>query len=411
MRHSLCLGLLLLLCAGQSVAQEQALTVAQAVELALQNHPSLKVGVFELQAAEAQVRGAGARATPEVRVTPGIIGSEGSDEILAVEQPLEINGARRARSRVAQGLRAETVAGVALARAELVRQVKQAYWDAALTDQLVALDRSNVEFAQTLLEAANTQFELGNQPQVQALKAEVEVARARQELLRSQANAEQARARLNTLLGREPEAALALGETPAPVTADWAMPSLVEMGLQQRPDVLQAQAAVETARGEAAMARAARKSDLSVVGRLTPEGAGGIGLSLNFPQFDWGGLKAQVQRSEALVSAREQQLELARSNSRLEIANALTEVKSAQAQAGEYRERVLEQSGKLADLAMLGYREGASAFLDVLDARRTLRAVNVEYYSAVADQQKSLAELEFALGGCLPDPTTPAEVK
>lgn len=410
MRHALCLGLVLLLCAGQLPAQEQALTVAQAVELALQNHASLKVSGFELRAAEAQVRGAGALAAPEVRVTPPILGSEGSDEVLSVAQPLEINGSRGARSRVARGLLAETTAGAALARAELVRQVKQAYWDASLAEQLVGLDRSNVEFAETLLQAANTQYELGNQPQVQALRAEVEAARTRQELYRSLAAAEQARARLNTLVGRELGAAAALAERPTPMSAEWPLPDLLEAGLRQRPDVIQAQAAVETACGEVAVARAARRSDVAVVGRLTPEGLGGVGLSLNFPQLDWGGRKADVQRAEAIVAAREQQLDLVRSNSRLEIANALTEVKSAQAQANEYRQQVLEQSGKLADLAMLGYREGASAFMDVLDARRTLRAVNVEYYSAVADQQKSMAQLEFALGGCLPDPTKPVEV-
>jgi cobalt-zinc-cadmium efflux system outer membrane protein len=411
MRHPLCLGLLLLLWAGQLTAQEQALTVAQAVELALQNHASLKVSGFELQAAAAQVRGAGARTAPEVRVTPAGIGSEPVDEILSVEQALEVNGARGARSRVAQGLLSETVAGAALARAELVRQVKQAYWGVALAEQLVGLDRGNLDFAQALLQAANTQYELGNQPQVQALKAEVEVARAQRDLYRSQAAAEQARARLNTLLGRAPEAPLVLGEAPALVTGDWDLPSLLELGLRQRPDVGQAQAAVETARGEVAVARASRRPDVAVVGRLTPEGLGGVALSLSLPHLDWGGAKAERQRAQAVVAAREQQVEVVRSNSRLEIANALTEVKSAQLQASEYRQQVLEQSRKLADLAMLGYREGASAFMDVLDARRTLRAVNVEYYSAVADQHKSLAELEFALGGCLPDSTKPAEVK
>jgi cobalt-zinc-cadmium efflux system outer membrane protein len=303
------------------------------------------------------------------------------------------------------------VAVAALARAELVRQVKQAYWDVALADQIVALDRGSVEFAQTLLEAANTQYELGNQPYVQVLKAELEVARARQELYRSQAVAEQTRARLNTLLGREPKAGLALGDAPTPVTGDWALARLTELALRQRPDLRQAQAAVETAHGEVAVARAARRSDVTFVGHLSPEGLGGFGLSLNFPQLGWGGLKADVQRAEAMVGVREQQLELVRGNCRLETANALTGVVSAQARAAEYRECVLEQSGKLAELAMLGYREGASAFLDVLEARRTLRAVNVEYYLAVADQQKSLAKLECVLGGCLPDPTKPGEVK
>ncbi|MHB8994655.1 MAG: TolC family protein [Armatimonadota bacterium] len=410
MRHSLCLGLLLLLLCGQLTAQEQALTVAQAVELALQNHPSLKASAFELRAAEAQVRGAGARVTPEVRVTPGIIGSEGSDEVLSVEQPLELNGSRRARSGVARGLLAETTAGAALARADLVRQVKQAYWDVALAEQLTGLERSNLEFAEALHEAAKAQYELGNQPQVEALKAEVEVGRARQQLHRAQAALEQARARLNTLLGREQEGVLTLAEAPALVRNDWLLSSLVETGLRQRPDVQQALAAVTTARAEVSVARANRRSDVAVVGRLTPEGQGGVGLSLNFPQLDWGGLKAQVQRAEAIVAAREQQLEIVRTEARLQISNSLIDVKSTQAQAEEYRQQVLEQSDRLADLAMLGYREGASVMLDVLDARRTLRSVNVEYYSAVAGQHKSLAELEFALGGCLPGPAQPAEV-
>jgi outer membrane protein, heavy metal efflux system len=411
MRHSLRLGLLLLLWACPLAAQDQALTVAQAVELALQNHPSLKVTAFELRAAEAQVRGAGARATPEVRVTPGIIGSEGSDEVLSVAQPLEINGAREARSRVAHGLLAESAAGAALARAELVRQVKQAYWDIALAGQLVGLERTNIEFAEALSEAAKAHYELGNQPQVQALKAEVEVGSARQQLHRAQAALQQARARLNTLLGREQEEVLALAETPTSLTSDWSLSSLTETGLRQRPDVQQALAAVATARAEVSVARANRRSDVAVVGRLTPEGLGGVGLSLNFPQLDWGGLKAEVQRAEAMVAAREQQLEVVRSEARLQIANALTEVKSTQTQAEEYRQQVLGQSARLADLAMLGYREGASVLLDVLDARRTLRSVNVDYYSAVAGQHKSLAELEFALGGCLPGPAQPAEVK
>jgi cobalt-zinc-cadmium efflux system outer membrane protein len=412
MRHLSCLGLVLLLWAGPLMAQEQGLTVAQAVATALENHPSLKAAGFELQAAEAQLRGARALASPEVRVTPEVLGlgSEPVDEVVEVEQPLELNGARRARSRVARGLLSETTAAAELARAELVRRVKQAYWEVALADQLVGLDRGNLEFARTLLEAAHTQYELGNQPQVQALKAEVEVARAQQDLLRSQAAAEQARARLNTLLGREPAAPLTLADTPAPVPGEWALAGLLELGLRQRPDVRQAEAAVATARGEVDVARAARRPDVAVVGRLTPEGVGGVALSLNLAPLDWGGRQAEVRRTQALVAARQQQLENARTEARLEIANALTAVKSAQAQANEYRERVLEQSRKLADLAMLGYREGASALLDVLDAQRTLRAVNAAYYAAVAEQHQSLAELEFALGGALPDATMPAEV-
>ncbi|HCU37520.1 MAG TPA: hypothetical protein DGT21_19435 [Armatimonadetes bacterium] len=411
MRHALCLGLVLLLGAGHLPAQGQSLTVAEAVDLAVQNHASLQAIAYEMRAAEAQVRGAGALSPPEVRVSPGGIGSEPVDEILSVEQPLELNGARRARARVARGALAEKAAAAALARAELARKVKTAYWHAALAQQLVSLDWSNLEFAQEMLRAADMQYELGNQPRVQALKAEVELSRARQDVIRSGAALKQALARLNTLLGREPDAALALADTPEPVSAEWSLAELSELGLWQRPDVQQARAAVETSRGEVSVARAAGRADLSVSGRLTPEGVGGLALSLSLPQLDWGSRSAELQRAEAMVAAREQQLDLTRIEARLEIATALAELQSAQAQAVEYREQVLEHSRTLADLVMLGYREGASAFLEVVDARRTLRAINVEYYSAVAAQQFSLAELEFAVGGSLPNPNTPVEVK
>ena len=137
---------------------------------------------------------------------------------------------------------------------------------------------------------------------------------------------------------------------------------------------------------------------------------------LSFPQLDWGVLRAGQDRAEALVKAAEQAQAVAVNSARLDIANALTEFRAAQAETREYRQKVLEQSRKLADLSLLGYQEGAATILDVLDARRTLRAVNVEYYSAVAEQLKSLAQLEWAVGGQLPaasspQPQQPTEVK
>lgn len=394
-----------------AAAQTEPLTVSQAVQSALARHPSLAVSSFDIAAAEAQLRGARARTSPEVRVAAGVPWSTGADEALSVLQSLEVNGARRARTLTATGHLAQARATAVLARTELIRQVKQAYWDAALARQIVELDAETVGYVETVLKAAQTQFELGNQPQVQAYKAEVELARARQQFHRSQAAAAQAVAFLNAALGRPPDATVTLAEEPSPLDVQFEEADLQALGLSQRPDLMAARAAMETARGEVAVARAARRTDVAVGARLEPEGDGGLYASLNFPQLDWGGLRANQHRSEALELAAQQSYQVALNSARADIATALIALRSAQAQTREYREKVLELSTRLADLSLVGYREGASTFLDVLDARRTLRAINVEYYSALADQQKSLAELEFALGGCLPDPTTPAEVK
>lgn len=244
----------------------------------------------------------------------------------------------------------------------------------------------------------------------------MELARARQQLYRSQAAAAQAVATLNAALGRPPETPLLLSEEPSPVEAQFLEAQLQALGLAQRSDLLAAQAAVRTARGEVLAARAARRSDVALQARMDPDGIGGVAVSLSFPQLDWGVLRAGQDRAEALVKAAEQAQAVAVNSARLDIANALTEFRAAQAETREYRQKVLEQSRKLADLSLLGYQEGAATILDVLDARRTLRAVNVEYYSAVAEQLKSLAQLEWAVGGQLPaasspQPQQPTEVK
>lgn len=336
--------------------------------------------------------------------------------MLSVFQPLELNGARSARTQTASGQLAQTAATAAVTRTDLVRQVKQAYWAAALAQEIAALDAENVKYAQALADAATTQYELGNHPQVQAFKAEVELARARQQRYRSQAAAAQALAALNAALGRAPETALVLSEKPAPLVAEFQDTQLQALGFSQRPDLLAAQAAIRTARGEVSVARAARRTDLGLQGRLDSEGLGGVAVSLNFPQLDWGGLKASQQRAEALVKAAEQAHAVALNAARLEISNALIAFRAAQAETREYQQQVLEQSRRLADLSLQGFQEGASTFLDVLEARRTLRAVNVEYYSSVADQLTSLAQLEWAVGGqfpaaSAPQPQQPTEVK
>jgi len=243
----------------------------------------------------------------------------------------------------------------------------------------------------------------------------VELARTRQQLYRSQAAAAQALAALNAALGRSPDTSVILAEQPSPVETEFQDAQLQALGLSQRPDLLAVQAAVRTAQGEVASARAARRTDVGIGGSVGPEGDGGLAISLTFPQLDWGGLKATEERAQALVKAAEQAREVAANSARLDIANALIALRAAQTEAREYRQKVLEQSTRLADLSLVGYKEGASTFLDVLDAQRTLRAMNVEYYSAVAEQLKSLAQLEWAVGGQLPQPAPqpqqPTEVK
>ena len=332
MRYACLLGCLFLCWCGAASAQpeQERLTLAEAVRTALANHPLMRVAEYELEAAHAQVRGAQALASPELWITPGVLGPEGSDELVSLVQPLEINGARRARTRIAAGQLDERVARGQQSRQDLILQVKQAYWGAALAQQIRDLDLENLKYAQTLAEAAVTQCALGNQPQVQVQRAEVETARALVQSLQSRAAAEQQRTALNAAMGRPPQTPLELADEPTAVKLQFTLEELQDLAVRQRPEILQAQAAESIAAGEVAAARAERKTDLAVQARLTPEGAGGVGLSLNFPQLGWGSSRAERQRTEAVVQARGASLEVVRQQVRFEVLEALSVFRAAQ---------------------------------------------------------------------------------
>jgi cobalt-zinc-cadmium efflux system outer membrane protein len=64
----------------------------------------------------------------------------------------------------------------------------------------------------------------------------------------------------------------------------------------------------------------------------------------------------------------------------------------------EFQSGILTKSEELARMARVGYEKGATGYLEVLEAQRTLRSARTDYYSALADHAKSLAQLEWATG-------------
>jgi len=394
------------------VAAQEAppLSLQAAVDAARANHPALQAAQADVTAASANLRGARTLRNPEIMVTPSVLGPAGSDELLFIAQPLEINGAKKARAKIATGQLEATQAERRVTERELIFAVHTAYWALAQAHALAAFDAENVTYAETLMTAARKQMELGNEPTSHVTKAELELARARQQLARSQAAVMQAQTALNAAMGRDPNTPITLADTLAytPVTLDG--DALLQQGLANRPELLRDLAMVTAASGEVDAARAARRPDVAVqVRQESWNGDGGVGLGISLPLLDWGSARADRDRTQATVTAQQHRLEATRLAVRQEIITAIIAARSAEAQIITMRDQVLSPSATLAQMATTGYQEGAMTYLEVLEARRTLRAVNIEYLTALSDYRTALAQVEWAVGTTI-HPTTPEEV-
>lgn len=379
----------------------EELTLRQAVEMAINNNPTVAADQLSAQAATQSARGARALANPEIIVAPTVAGDAGADSALMFSQPLEINGARRARGRIAANEATAAGFDATATKRDIVLRVNQFYWDVSHAQELVKLNQENIAYLESLSVAVQKQLDVGKIPGSQLIKTEVELARARQELAQAQLELAQAEASMNGLLNRPHDTDVAATDplTFSDVTPD--RTALLASALGSRPEVSAANAQVAAARGGIQAAKLRRTPDIALQARRGTFEAGsdgGIAVAVLLPVLDWGSVKADVRRAEIVTQSQEKQLEATRNSVALDVEHSIQLVNTSSQVVREYQGGILGKSEELAQMARTGYEKGATGYLEVLEAQRTLRSTKAAYYSALANHAKSIALLAWASG-------------
>lgn len=377
------------------------LSLQQALDIAIKNNPIVAAGQLSADAAKQSAKGAKALANPEILVAPSVVGDAGSDSALLFSQPLEINGSRKVRGQIASseatavGFDAETT------RREIILHVNQSYWDVVRAQELMKLNKENIAYLETVRAAVQKQFDVGTAPGSQVLKMDVELARARQELSQAQLGMQQSMAELNTLMACPAGNAFTVCEPLAyrDVCIDRA--SLIASALNRRPEIASACAQSASTQAQIRAAKLLRVPDLALQARresFDNDSDGGVAIAINLPLLDWGSTRAEERQARLAAQSREKQMEAVRNSVSLDVEKAIQRVNTASQVVREYQGGVLTASEELATMARKGFEKGASSYLEVLEAQRTLRSVSSDYSSALAEHAKALAQLEWASG-------------
>src|SRR5690606_11405094 len=121
------------------------------------------------------------------------------------------------------------------------------------------------------------------------------------------------------------------------------------------------------------------------------------------PVFDFGSIKYERRAAQAEVAAGEAQVALLRSEAASQVERALIRLDQQRATVERYRTDIVPQTLDLLRKTQIGFDAGASTYLEVLEAQRTLRAVQAEYLQALVGVRTSEAQLESALGATPPE--------
>lgn len=313
------------------------------------------------------------------------------DKSVGVDWTLERGNKRELRTRAAA--RAADAAASDVDEVVVQQQiaVAAAYWDLAAAQERV-LQVTDISRSATDLAAASARRQqAGDISQQESLRTEIEGRRAQADLRAAQADRVRAMLVLGQLLGQRGEFAVD-ASWPSVAADPGALPDI-----EQRADVRAARLRVEAAQAAFDNALALRRNDVTIgssVDHYPGTSSRLLELRLSMPLAGvLGGYnyEGEIGRARAGLDQAQDQLEKARRAALAESGRLAEELRSTAARAAEFEQAIVPRARQVAGMAELAYGKGALPLVDLIDARRTLRAVLLDDIAARAEHARAQA--------------------
>jgi outer membrane protein, heavy metal efflux system len=384
-----------------------ALTLREALALALTENPELASFAWQARANEARILQAGLRLNPELGLqvedvlgTGDFSGGKEAQITLQLSQVIELGGKRAARTELASQARGVTKSDYELKRVEVLGDVAQRFIQVVANQHALDLALTNRQLAEDAIRTVQERVTAGKGSALEERKAQVALARG--ELI-----VEGARHELNA--ARKKLAASWRSRQPvferaeADLFARKPVPNFEEFAgrISKSPEIARWVSEKKIREAEIKLADARRVPNLTVGGGIRrlqgyDDQALVFGFSMPLQIFDrnQGGVaeaRALLGRTEAEQKAAEVRLGMVLLGLYEEMAH------DAHIMEGVQKEILPKAEDALA-ISRDGFAQGRFSYLEVLDAQRTIFDVKQEYIRAATSYHQFLVEMERLIG-------------
>ncbi len=378
---------------------QRPVTLRQAIDAALAA-PRIAVARADSAAARAQVRVAHAFPNPTFVYD---YTTDPPHNHLIPEQPLEYPWVRAARIRAASTGASAAAYLLAAERAAVRHDVEISYTQAAAAHEIAGLSRRNVAEAEELVRIATARRNAGDAAELDVLLAGVTAQQARNTYLTDSLTEITSLLDLQALMGLQAERveigladSLDMLPTPAPgpsVPGGGAgFPAVPTRLAAAQAEVTSQQATLAETRLGRFPAPALRAG----VEWSAPDEKGALpAVGLSFPLPLWNRSGGEVAAAKAAVTRAQASLALAELETQSAIARA--DRQRALARDKVARDRVMvRDAGRVAELSLTAYHEGAYPLASVLEAQRSARDALRQFVQDLAEARAAEAEYVLA---------------
>jgi len=417
-----CVGLTL--CAADSSAQSPIkLTLKDAQQIALGNHPQINAAKFIAGAANANVTEARSAFMPNF--SGGITGAEAENNsrIAAggLNNPLILsryaNGLNLTQlitdfgrtSALVQSseLRAQAEGErVNATQEQVLLEVDRTYFSALRAQAVLKVADQTVAARQDVLDQVSALAKSGLKSGLDVSFAQVNLAEAKLLQIRSQNDVNAAFADLTVALGFNDERIYELSEEPLPAPLPPDLSGLVKGALQERPDLKGLRFDLDSAFKFADAERLLKFPTVSLVGSvgLIPfrvsvlqNNYAAAGLTVTIPLFNGRLYSARQKEAELRARAIEQNVRNSENRVSRDVRIAWLNAKTA-VQNLDVTAQLVDQASNALDLAQARYKIGLSSIAELSEAQLNKTQADIAFATAGYEYQIRRAELDYQVG-------------
>ena len=280
-----------------------------------------------------------------------------------------------------------------------------AFYELLATHQRLQAVQALAQSAEQLSQTAERRLKAGDLSAQDAARTQIEAGRARADLQNARLEHQQATQWLSTWTGLAVPAGgwQVQGDWPTAVAIAVPTDADIDVLLEQRSDVLAARARVAAAESALQSAQALRSVDPSVGASFDhiPDGLGNtqrlLALRISVPLTLGHRYDGEIGRAVAQEAQSRDLLQKTLLQAR---ADLITQVQAWQASAESlaiYEGNILPQATRVATQAETAYNKGGLPLTDLLDARRTLRAIQLDALAVRSEHAKALGAWQLRL--------------
>ncbi len=286
----------------------------------------------------------------------------------------------------------------------------QAYYDLKLAEEKRAIAGRTWDISLQSLAAADKRVAAGDLAPVDRHRLNVEALRGANEVISADADVRDKRVALAVVMGRKSDGPRR-GIVTDDLAADDAWPAVPRVGeagpsagdaasaiadaVRVRADVAAAEARVAAADAGRAVAKSLRVRDVTLGAQVErqPNNLPGLmfGVNVSIPLFVRYGYEGEIARAEADYAAALVARQKTVQQAEAEATKARSQLEGAKARLSAFESDIRPAAQRALDAIEFAYARGASNLTDVLDARRTWHATELDLAVARADYAKALS--------------------